>query len=216
MSEKISPQKSFLFEIANDLANDHNGHFVETHPRFNLALNDSIDVLVNDEDANTRLRFLITHEGPEAKSLYNKLDDAGITQFVRHTLANDVVMYSLPGQVKPLAHERLFIGHVSSETYISDTEQFTQLGKLWSSIYNAAEALPLKPLKSTAIHDFEQIERSLVPVPPYNWAKLGSSNEALSFFITNVGQELQMSNPGVPNKSLLEAVQTGWQLNEQS
>ena len=211
------PQKSYLYDIANEMAIDNNGHFVDTHPRFSLALNDSIDVLVKGEDSSERLRVLITHEDTEAGSLYSKLKDTGITQFVRHELAGDVVMYNLPGQVKPLAHERLFIGHVSSETYISDTEQFTQLGKLWGAVYRATGSLPAKPLRSTAIHDFEQIESALVPVPPYNnWVKSNDPKDVINSFTTNIEQELQMSNPGIPYKSLIEAVQKGWRQDEQS
>ena len=215
MSEGITPPQSTPFsplDIAESLAIEQQGHLVLTHARFALRSNESDFVITSEGNGEQRSRYLILSEGQDEGALYQDIQGAGVRQFDRIAHGKGVAIYQLPMQAKKLSDERLFSGHVSSETYVSDIELFTELGKLWSKIYKATEKTPaINPLSETALLDFGQEDSRLIPIPPYTkWEHVSSSALAKEHLAQGLHEQLLHINPRQSYRTLLDAFNHGW------
>ena len=92
------------------------------------------------------------------------------------------VLFGVREGLKPLYHEA-FYSNQSSRTYISDTEIFTQLGRLYRQAWQTTGKIILDPnsendfpLRHVAIHSFADNGNFLFLCPPYE----PSSEEQLS------------------------------------
>lgn len=212
MSEQMSDTSAHLHEVANSMAMAHGGQYAETHPRFSLDVNGGLDVVISYPETGERDRLLVTQETAEDIDVYDKLAAADVSQLERSVQANGIVLYRLPYQAKPLSRERLFVGHPSSSTYVSDVELFATMGNLWHNVYLVSGLLPDKELlSSTVVLDFKDINETLVPTPPYtSWQLIPDQTSAALYIESIVAEELQGMNPHIPHGPLLEAMKAGW------
>jgi hypothetical protein len=92
-------------------------------------------------------------------------------------------VYMVPSNAKRMRNERLFPGRQSTETYVSDSELFHNLGTLWRSIADATGKLPAdSPLEHTGMQDFSQDQSRLFPIPLYRfWEDIGDEKPIEKF-----------------------------------
>lgn len=209
MSESLHPGGVQPIDIMEGLASEMSGQYVLTHRRFALTDTDT-DFVVTEPETGNRNRYLIVMH--DDGGVYDALQTAGIPQLSRKSASPEVTIYDLPIQVKQLAQEKLFSGHTSSDTYVSDQEIFSQLGSLWARIYDATKRVPVsQPLSHTALIDFEADSARLLPIPPYaDWEEEPSREVAAQKFAARLGDQLQAIEPHQLHRGLLEIVRTAW------
>lgn len=202
-------------ERAADFAVWLDGAYVETYPRFSLALSEEVgDFLITPHEGGQRSRYLIC-PGQEDSRLYGSLNNAGVIQFPVMVANSDFTIYELPINVKPLGNERIFADHPSSATYVSDLELFGQLGQLWGRIFAATGRFPQSEiLTRTALVDFGHDDKSrLIPVPPYeDWGvtRIDYQEYVLETLLNDVQKHLQRSNPRQSYRALLARLESAW------
>ncbi len=211
MAEQLPTTSSKLHDVVRTIADDEHVDYVETHSRFNLGGNGGLDVVFNPERPD-RDRVLVAAETTRERDFYDQLDAAGVPQLSRTEAVKGIAMYRLPFQAKPLSRERLFVGHQSTSTYVSDEELFGHVGNLWRSVYESTGHLPQDGiLASTVLLDFKDVQEALVPLPPYSsWQHQNDGHEAKVHLESLVAFELQAMNPHISHGLLLGAVTKGW------
>ncbi|HEX5455829.1 MAG TPA: hypothetical protein VFW77_00490 [Candidatus Saccharimonadales bacterium] len=178
----------------------------DTHPRFNLVMNRAVarDV-VDGEIEDGGIRLLIVHEDETSDDLAEKIEAAGLPHLEklkvvdtaappedkdRETEGGDqarpgerFTLYMVPSNAKRMSNERLFPGRQSTETYVSDSELFRDLGTLWRGIADATGKLPPDSLlEHTGMQDFSHDRSRLFPIPLFRfWEDIGDEEPVEKF-----------------------------------
>jgi hypothetical protein len=160
----------------------------DTHPRFSLVIDDKARDVVDEEHGELRLLIVCNGDGiTEEITEVLETETAAIPQMERLRVVEDgedgdgegpagkVSVYLVPSNAKRMSYEKLYPGRESSETYVSDSELFRDLGLLWRHVAVATGRLPEdSPLEHTGMSEFSGDKRRLFPIPPYGkWVKIG-------------------------------------------
>jgi hypothetical protein len=154
-------------------------------------------------------RFLYVPPHLMDNTVYDQLEQAGVPQLPRIVLEDinpltPSPLFGIREGLKPLAHSALF-SRESSATYVSDTEIFTQLGRLYRQAWEATGRIMLdpqnpadSPLDHVAIHNFQDVKETLFLSPPYKFEGRvkGDLGDASLQFTTSLYNELSIRNEG--------------------
>lgn len=200
----------------------------DTHPRFNLVINrDVARDVVDGEIEDGAMRLLIVHEDDPSEGAGEAIEAAGIPHLERLKVVDTIAhrgsdgdesgkagpgerftVYMVPSNAKRMSNERLFPGRPSTETYVSDSELFRNLGALWRNIADATGKLPAdSPLEHTGMLDFSHDKSRLFPIPLYRfWEDIGDE-EAIEKFGKILEAELKQLYPTSDHEQISELYQ---------
>lgn len=202
-----------LRTLSESLASERSAIPIDSSQRFSLANSEaSVDFFVRDSETGEKQRFLLAFESGKSNMYYKKLKAAGAPQFYRKKIDPSTSIYEIPIHVKPFHHEQITADEPSTETHISGVELFGHFGSLWRSVFNETRAIPENPIRATALNNTEDINNSLILIPPYvNWIKTFSDHKATELqFLSSVESEITQTYPDANFKELLYAIHQGW------
>lgn len=199
--------------LSESIAQDRNAVPVDSSPRYSLVgPGENIDFFVRDPETGEKQRFLLAVESNKSLSRYDSLFDSNLPQFRKRKITSHLSVYEIPIHVKPFHHEQVTADEPSTDTHISGVELFEHFGSIWRSIFEATSALPKNPMRATAINNTVDLEKSLIPIPPYtDWnQEVRELNNVATSFITKVELELQRTYPDASHYELISAAHKGW------
>ena len=214
MTELRIPPPQNNYEHSLSFITDAAERVEHTYGRFNLAFDKNMgeDFVVHGSD-ETHKRYLVTKFGRKTEDTTESLLRSGVEHLKVVHISDGNCVFEVPLDAKPLLGERLFPDRQSDDTYISDEELFSKVGKLWGSVYRATGYLPNGTvLAHTGMREFTGEGEMIFPVPPYSdYREISDAQKAVGMFESSIIEELQAGYPRSSVDLIVEAAGISFQ-----